>query len=61
VDKQKKKQRQRGKHHQKLWPGKIPKTKYLTLCKTIQILFGKPDQITENFLEIKVHSGNDFP
>jgi hypothetical protein len=52
VDKQKKTTTfLRGKHHQKkLWPGKIPKTKYSASCKTIQILFGKPDQITQQEL-----------
>ena len=43
VDKQKKTTTfSRGKIIKKLWPGKIPKTKYSASCKkTIPILFGK--------------------
>jgi len=51
VDKQKKQRHFREEtSSKKLWPGKIPKTKYSASCKTIQILFGKPDQITQQEL-----------
>lgn len=63
VDKQKKTTTfSRGKIIKKLWPGKIPKTKYSASCKKrSQFYLAKSNHLPKNFIVIKLHSGNDFP